>query len=134
MMEKIQMKKDKGMEVAKAIANVLESYDCEDTMNCILGLASATVHYLSQTKEATESNAEDGVERIFLDMLKTGDNMLDLNFREYINTDGLHKVREEIMLDTVVRVMGLIRRGVINARTKNIEIMRMLNKTNEKAS
>lgn len=133
-MEQIQIKKDKGMEVAKAISEVLESYDCEDTMNCILGLASATVHYLSQTKEATESNTEDGVERIFLDMLKTGDNMLDLNFREYINTDGLHKVREEIMLDTVVRVMGLIRRGVINTRTKNIEIMRMLNKTNEKAS
>ena len=130
----MHINKDKGLEISQAISKVLVSYDCEDTMNCILGLASATVHYLSQTKEATESNAEDGVERIFLDMLKTGDNMLDLNLREYINTDGLHKVREEIMLDTVVRVMGLIRRGIINARTKNIEIMRMLNKTNEKAS
>ena len=134
MMEKIEIKKEKGMEVANAISKVLESYDCEDSMNCILGLASVTVHYLSQTKEATKSNTEDGVERIFLDMLKTGDNTCDTNFREYINTDGLHKVRDEIMLDTVVRVMGLIRRGVINASTKNIDIMRMLNKTNEKAS
>ena len=134
MMEKIEIKKEKGMEVANAISKVLESYDCEDSMNCILGLASVTVNYLSQTKEATESNSEDGVERIFLDMLKTGDNMSDLNFREYINTNGLHKVREEIMLDTVVRLMGMMRRGLINPSTKNIEIMRMLNKTNEKAS
>lgn len=133
-MEEMQIKKDKGMEIAKAISKVLESYAYEDSMNCILGLASATVHNLSKIKETTESNAEDGVERVFLDMLKTGDNMSDLNFREYINTDGLHKMRESIMLDTVVRVMGLIRRGVINPSTKNIEIMRMLNKINEKAS
>lgn len=130
----MHINKDKGLEISQAISKVLESYGYEDNMNCILGLASATVHYLDRTKRTTESNEEDGVERIFLDMLKSGDNVLDLNFREYINTDGLHKVRDEIMLDTVVRVMGLIRRGVINTRTKNIEIMRMLNKTNEKAS
>lgn len=130
----MQIEKDKGLEISQAISKVLKSYEYEDSMNCILGLASVTVHYLSIIKETTESNAEDGVERIFLDMLKTGDNMSDLNFREYINTDGLHKMRESIMLDTVVRVMGLIRRGVINPSTKNIEIMRMLNKINEKAS
>ena len=133
-MEEMQMEKDKGLEISQAISKVLKSYEYEDSMNCILGLASATVHYLSQTKETTESNVEDGVERIFLNMLKTGDDLLDMNFREYINTDGLHKIRESIMLDTVVRVMGMIRRGVINPSTKNIEIMRMLNKTNEKAS
>ena len=116
------MKKDKGLEISKAISILLESYAYEDSMNCIIGLASATVHYLGKIKETTESNVEDGVERIFLNMLKTGDDLLDMNFREYINTDGLHKMRESIMLDTVVRVMGLIRRGVINPRTKNIEI------------
>ena len=133
-MEEMQMKKEKGMKVAKAIFKILDSYSYEDSMNCIIGLAGATVHYLSKTKETTESNAEDGVERIILDMLKTGDNMLDLNFREYINTDGNTQMRESVRLDTVVRLMGMIRRGLINPSTKNIEIMRMLNKTNEKAS
>lgn len=133
-MEEMQMKKDKSLEISQAISKILESYSYEDSMNCIIGLASAVVYYLNKTKETTESNVEDGVERIFLNTLKTGDDLLDMNFREYINTDGLHKMRESIMLDTVVRVMGMIRRGVINPSTKNIEIMRMLNKTNEKAS
>lgn len=128
------MNKDKSLEISKTISKILESYSYEDSMNCIIGLASATVYYLNKTKETTESNVEDGVERIFLNTLKTGDDLLDMNFREYVNTDGLHKMRESIMLDTVVRLMGMIRRGVISPNTKNIEIMRMLNKTNEKAS
>lgn len=128
------MKKEIRTTFAIALSKIIEEYSNKADINdCIVGIVLATIQYLSFVKK-TIGDDEDVIERKFLDYLKNGDDVLNLNFNEYITNDGNTQMRESIRLDTVVRVMGLIRRGVINASTKNIEIMRILNQTNKKAS
>jgi hypothetical protein len=128
------MEKEKGNAIANALTKIIEEYSNKaGVIDCLVGIVSAATNYLSFIKKTIDDD-DDLVERKFLDILKVSDDIYNMNFDEYINTNGLHKVREEIMLDTVVRLMGMMRRGLINPITKNIEIMRMLNKTNEKAS
>lgn len=128
------MKEEIGKTIAIALSNIIEEYsDKADIGDCMVGLASAALHYLSFVKKTIDDD-NDNVERKFLGMLKVSDDVLNLNFNEYITNDGNMQMRESVRLDTVVRLMGMIRRGLINQSTKNIDIVRMLNKTNEKAS
>ena len=128
------MKEEIGKTIAVAISNIIEEYsDKADIGDCMVGLASAALQYLSFEKKTIDDD-NDNVERKFLGMLKVSDDVLNLNFNEYITNDGNMQMRESVRLDTVVWLMGMIRRGLINHSTKNIDIVRMLNKTNEKAS
>jgi hypothetical protein len=128
------MKKETRTTIAIALSKIIEEYSNKADINdCIVGIVLATIQYLSFIKKTIDDD-EDVIERKFLDYLKDGDDVLNLNFNEYITNDGNTQMRESVRLDTVVRLMGMIRRGLINPSTKNIEIMRILNQTNKKAS